>query len=254
MSPNMRINRFLSLAGVASRRKADELVRAGRVRVNGEVLTEVGVLVDLDKDQVVVDGQVIKRPTEIEVWLFHKPSGHLVSRRAQGGKPTIYDILPPAAQPLQPVGRLDFDTDGVLLLTNDGELSRRLQHPRYEIERVYHAAVTRWPDPKRVKAVHVGVDLGDRTLAKAEIRILGRRGRETIVEMTIREGRKREVKRLLDWAGAPVIKLTRFSFAGITSAHLPAGSCRRLNQTEMLSLRRLVGLIEGKPKRHESRQ
>ena len=240
----MRINRFLALAGIASRRKADDLVRAGRVQVNGRVLAEVGVTVNPESDRITVDGRLVELPQQTQVVLFNKPAGYLVSRRAQGGKPTIYAVLPPNVQALHPIGRLDFDTDGVLLLTDDGELSRRLQHPRYEIERVYHAVVSRPPHRLRIEAARAGVDLGDKTPARAEIRILCEREHDCVLEVRLREGRKHEVKRLLGRAEAPVTKLTRVSFAALGVGRLAPGACRQLNDREIATLRRQVGLAE----------
>lgn len=240
----MRINRFLAWAGLASRRKADELVRAGRVRINGHIQRSVGFTVDPDIDQVMVDGRPVKPPPEELVIILHKPAGYLVSRRSQGGKPTIYSILPPEVSHLHPVGRLDFDTDGVQLLTNDGELSRRLEHPRYRIERVYRAVVRDAPKPEKIKLAQAGVDLGDKTRARAEIRIHKRQARQMTVEVIIREGRKHEVKRLLAWAGAPVRQLTRVSFAQIKIGRLAPGAYRKLRREEIAALRRLTGLAE----------
>jgi len=238
----MRINRYLALAGVASRRKADEFIRAGRVRVNGELLQEVGVVIDPETARVTVDGVRVRPPRETRVALLHKPPDCLVSRRGQGGKPTVYSLLPEDLQSLQAVGRLDFDTSGILLLTNEGELSRRLQHPRYRIERIYRATVARPPNPHRIKQMRMGIDLGDKTPAKAEIAKVKARGKYYRVEMRIREGRKHEVKRLLKWAGAPVLQLTRISFAGITAGDLPPGGYRSLSGPEISALRRVVGL------------
>ncbi len=240
----MRINRFLAWAGVASRRKADELVRAGRVRINGRVRSEVGATINPDVDRITVDGRPVEAPPEVQVIVFHKPPGCLVSRRSQGGKSTVYSILPPAVGDLPPVGRLDFDTDGVLLFTNDGELSRRLQHPRYGIERVYHAVVARSPEREKMKLAEAGVDLGDKTPVRAEIHVCRKRGREITVEVKIREGRKHEVKRLLAWAGAPVEKLTRVAFAKMTVGDLAPGAYRKLCKEEIIALRRLVGLMD----------
>lgn len=239
----MRLNRYLAWTGAASRRKADDLIRAGRVEVNGNTVTTVGISVNPQSDIVKVDGRKLSPPAD-QVFLFHKPAGYLVSRRGQGGKPTIFSLLPPELQVVQPVGRLDFDTDGALLLTNDGELSRRLQHPRYGIERVYLAAVRSAPQPDKVRQAKSGINLGDKTPARGTIRIVKPRGRNIIVEVHIHEGRKHEVKRLLGWAGAPVIQLSRLSFAGFHVGRLAPGTFRKLGKSETARLRRLVGLAD----------
>jgi len=243
MGESMRINRFLAWAGVASRREADKLVRAGRVNINGEIVDAVGVSIDLQSDKVFVDGRRIDPPVAKTI-IFHKPAGYLVSRRSQGGKPLIFSLLPAELQGLQPVGRLDFDTDGVLLLTNDGELSRRLQHPRYRIERVYPATVRHAPETDRIRQIRFGVNLGDKTPARADLRILRTGKRESVVEIRIREGRKREVKRLLAWAGTPVLRLTRKSFAGLETGQLTPGRFRTLRRGEINKLRAMVGLVD----------
>ncbi len=235
----MRINRYLARAGVTSRRKADDLVRDGRVRVNGEIMRELGAAVDPDIDEVSVDGISVSIPEPV-VLLLHKPSGFLVSRRPQGGKPTIFSLLSGNERKVEPVGRLDFDTDGVLLLTNDGELSRRLQHPRFKIERVYQATVTTPPDPGKITQIRRGVDLGDKRPLRAKITILPQSTGENRVEVRLREGRKHEVKRLLDWAGAPVISLTRMQFAGLVVGKLGPGEYRKLSVEEYDTLRERV--------------
>ncbi len=239
----MRINRYLALAGVTSRRRADDLVREGRVRINGEISREVGVGIDPDTDEITVDGIQVGIPEPI-VLLLNKPSGYLVSRRSQGGKPTIYSLLPGESRKVEPVGRLDYDTDGVLLLTNDGELSRRLQHPRFRIERVYHAVVAAAPDPEKINLIRRGVNLGDKRPMRAMITPLPRAQNQHRVEVRLREGRKHEVKRLLEWAEAPVVHLTRVQFAGLTVGNLKPGESRKLARPEYSGLRDAVKLGE----------
>jgi 23S rRNA pseudouridine2605 synthase len=225
----MRLNAWLARAGVASRRGADELIKAGRVTVNGE-LGQLNTFV-VSRDRVELDGRRLDRQPLTYV-LLHKPSGVVTTARDPGGRPTVVGLVGHPAR-IVPVGRLDADTTGVLLLTNDGELAHRLAHPRYEVDKVYVAEVEGDPDPVDLAQLEEGVVLDGERTAPARALRLGR-GR---VEVTVHEGRKHQVKRMLEAVGHPVRRLHRTSYAGLTLDGLEPGEWRELERAEVDALR-----------------
>jgi 23S rRNA pseudouridine2605 synthase len=225
----MRLNAFLARAGVASRRSADELIKAGRVTVNGEpgqLNSVVGA-----HDLVAVDGQDVARQ-RLRYVLLHKPAGVVTTARDPQGRPTVVELVP--AEPrVVPVGRLDADTTGALLLTNDGQLAHRLAHPRYGVEKTYVADVEGDPDEDGLCRLREGLELDDGRTAPARARRLGR-GR---VELVLHEGRKHQVKRMLAAVGHPVTRLHRSAYAGLTLEGLEPAEWRELEPFEVERLR-----------------
>jgi 23S rRNA pseudouridine2605 synthase len=234
-----RLNRYLSRCGVGSRRRSDEIIAAGRVSINGTVVTKLGTIVDPASDKIEVDGRPVQPTSPDTVWiLFYKPAGTLTTRRDMRGRDTIFDKLPPEFQNLIPVGRLDQDTEGVLLLTSDGDGANRLMHPRYEIERVYEATVVGVPAPSSLATLRKGIDLGDPTPARAEAEVVRFHPRGAVVRLLLREGRKREVKRMMMALGNRVLHLRRISFAGLTTGGMKPGEWRKLSSAEVTRLPR----------------
>ena len=232
-----RLNRFLARAGVGSRRRADLLIAAGRVTVNGAPVEKMATLVDPGVDTVTVDGRAVAPPVSGDQWIvLHKVAGTLTARRDSRGRPTIFGDLPERYQGLIPVGRLDWDTVGVILLTSDGYAANRLMHPRYQIERIYEAHVTGQPSREALRHLKIGIDLGDPTPARAEARVTGKHRAGAVMRLTRREGRKREIKRMLSAIGHPVLRLVRVSFAGITARGLKPGTWRALTKAEIARL------------------
>jgi 23S rRNA pseudouridine2605 synthase len=230
----VRLNAFLARAGVASRRGSDELIRAGRVRVNG-VPGELGTVVG-KHDVVEVDGTEVRRQPLAYV-LLHKPAGVITTARDPQRRRIVVDLV--TAEPrVVPVGRLDADTTGVLLLTNDGALAHRLAHPRYGVAKVYEAEVEGSPSPQALAQLRAGVELEDGRTAPAGVRRLGA-GR---VELTLHEGRKHQVKRMCEAVGHPVLRLHRSRYAGLDVSGLAPGDSRELTRGEVAALRRGVGL------------
>src|SRR5215471_10124232 len=228
----MRLNAFLARAGVASRRRADELIKAGRVSVNGEpgrLNTVVGA-----RDRVVVDGREVERQ-RLRYVLLHKPAGVVTTARDPHGRPTVVELVPGEPR-VVPVGRLDADTTGALLLTNDGQLAHRLAHPRYGVEKTYVAEIEGDADEDALRQLRDGIELEDGATAPARARQLGR-GR---VELVLHEGRKHQVKRMLDAVGHPVTQLHRSAYAGLTLEGIEPGACRELEPSEVEHLRRAV--------------
>jgi 23S rRNA pseudouridine2605 synthase len=225
----MRLNAFLARAGVASRRRADELIKAGRVTVNGvpgQLNTVVG-----SRDRVEVDGQTVERQRLAYV-LLHKPAGVVTTARDPHGRPTVVDLVEHESR-VVPVGRLDADTTGALLLTNDGQLAHHLAHPRYGVEKTYVADVEGDPDEDALQALRAGLDLEDGRTAPARARRLGP-GR---VELVLHEGRKHQAKRMLAAVGHPVTALHRSVYAGLTLEGLEPGRWRELEPLEVEQLR-----------------
>jgi 23S rRNA pseudouridine2605 synthase len=231
----MRLNAWLARAGVASRRRCDELIKANRVTVNGAP-GRINTFVE-PGDDVRLDGRKLSAQTATYV-LLHKPAGVVTTSKDPQGRRTVVDLVKHRSR-LAPVGRLDLDTTGVLLLTNDGELAHRLAHPRYEIDKVYVALVEGDPTPDELAALERGVDLddGSRT-APAHARRLSR----CRVELAVHEGRKHQVKRMLAAVGHPVRRLERVEYAGLTVNGLQPGKWRELKPAEVERLRKLTGL------------
>jgi 23S rRNA pseudouridine2605 synthase len=228
----VRLNAYLARAGVASRRGAEELIRAGRVRVNGEV---AGLATFVERtDRVELDG----RPLELEPLayvLLHKPAGVVTTASDPHGRPTVVDLVE-LPRRIVPVGRLDADTTGALLLTNDGRLAHRLMHPRYEVDKVYEADVEGEPDEEALRRLAEGLELDDGTTAPAGVRRLG----PSRLELTLHEGRNRQVRRMCEAVGHPVTHLHRREYAGLTLEGVEPGKWRELTPAEVAALRAAI--------------
>jgi 23S rRNA pseudouridine2605 synthase len=230
----MRLNAYLARAGVASRRRADELIAAGRVRVNGQP-GQLNTFV-VAGDTVEVDGRPVAKQG-LAYRLLYKPAGTVTTARDPQSRPTVVELVPGAPR-VVPVGRLDADTTGALLLTNDGRLAHRLAHPRYEVDKIYEAEVEGDPGPEVLRLLAEGVELDDGRTAPARASRLAP-GR---IELTIHEGRKHQVKRMCEAVGHPVRRLHRSGYAGLGLRGLAPGAWRDLTREEVAALRRLVGL------------
>jgi 23S rRNA pseudouridine2605 synthase len=226
----VRLNAYLARAGVASRRGADELIKAGRVLVNGE-RGELNTFVD-PADRVEVDGRAVA-PQRLAYVLLHKPAGVVTTARDPHGRPTVVDLVRHESR-VVPVGRLDADTTGALVLTNDGPLAHRLAHPRYGVEKVYEVDVEGEPDDASLRRLAEGVELEHGRTAPARVRRLGR-GR---IELTLHEGRKHQVKRMCEAVGHPVLRLHRCGYGGLELGGLAPGDWRELAPDELERLRR----------------
>ena len=234
----MRLNKFLAHAGVCSRREADRRIAEGRVSVNGLVIMELGEKVDPDRDKIAVDGKPVRRAEERPVYiLMNKPAGRVVSVKDPFGRPTVIDLLGHLPVRVYPVGRLDQDTEGALLLTNDGELALKLTHPRFGVGKTYEVRVEGEPAGTDLDKVRAGIFLEGRRTAPAHVQAL-RRGRHwALLRVEIREGRKREIRKMFEAVGYPVASLKRVDFAGLTLDGLKTGEWRYLNKKEIERLR-----------------
>jgi len=233
----------LSQAGVASRREADRWIREGRVSVNGRIVDELGLKVDGDCDIVRVDGRRIHAISSPVYILLHKPVGTLVTLKDPFRRPTVRALLPPSLGRVFPVGRLDLDTKGLLILTNDGELAFRLSHPRFGIKRVYVAKVRGEPDREALRRLERGIYLKGEKTAPAKASLLRPGQKSSWVRLELEEGRKREVREMCRAVGHPVLELRRVEFAGLGLQGLKPGHWRHLQPGEVRKLKSLAGLL-----------
>ncbi|MDA0999531.1 MAG: pseudouridine synthase [bacterium] len=247
---DIRLQKIIAQAGIASRREAERLIEEGLVTVNGVRVTALGAKADPQKDAVKVRGKLITRREPPVYLVMHKPKNVLTAVRDEGekGRTTVLDLLPAGRRRVFPIGRLDFDVEGALLLTNDGELAHRLAHPRYQIPRIYDAKVKGRPAEKAlIRMVKVGsIPRGKRPPEPAKIRPLETKAAQnTWLRIELREGRYHHVKKMCEAAGHQVIKLVRRSFGGVNVSGLKPGEVRPLNGKELLHLRIITGLAQG---------
>jgi pseudouridine synthase len=238
----IRLNKYLSQAGLASRREADRLIREGRVRINGRVAEELGIKVDDVKDRVDVDGRAAKIRSNPVYVLLNKPKGCLVTLRDPFGRRTVRDLLAGLKARVFPVGRLDADSRGLLLLTDDGELAFRLSHPRFEIPKKYVVAIEGGIDSGALARIGKGLLIEGVKTAPARVRVISQRPGQSVLSLEIHEGRKREIRKMMDAVGCKVIDLKRTGFAGLSLGNLKPGEWRYLEKNEAKSLRRRAGL------------
>ncbi len=240
-----RLQKVLAQAGVASRRSCEQLIVQGRVRVNGVVVYELGTKVDPGVDDITVDQQPIRREQKIYL-LLYKPTGVITSLHDPQGRTVVSDLLSGVKERVYPVGRLDYDTSGLLLLTNDGDLANRLAHPSYEIDKVYRAMVKGQPSAEKIKRLAAGIRLEDGMTAPGEARLLevNQAKNRALLELTIHEGRNRQVRRMCEAIGHPVISLERIRIGFLTLDGLKKGSFRHLTETEVKRLQ--TSLMEKK--------
>jgi 23S rRNA pseudouridine2605 synthase len=250
-----RLQKLLAQAGIASRRASEELILSGRVTVDGEVVRELGTKADLAQSEVCVDGQPIAAAPRRHHIALNKPAGHICTREDTHGRPTVMDLIPAELRTtVYPVGRLDRDSSGLLLLTNDGPLAHKLIHPRYHVPKTYIATVHGEVRPSDLARLRHGVEIADEAgrpsgivTAPAEVRIIanapgkGSPSRLATLEIILREGRKRQVRRMCHAVGHPVVELRRTVFGSVPLGDLPPGKWRELTEAEVAALRALVG-------------
>jgi pseudouridine synthase len=237
-----RLQKILSKAGITSRRKAEGLILQGRVSVNGKIVRELGTKAVLGRDEIRVDGKTLKPESEGVVLALFKPRRCVTTLHDPQGRPTVADFVNKFPKRLYPVGRLDYDAEGLLLLTNDGELAHRLQHPRYKVPKTYLVKVQGHPQAEALARLQQGVNLEDGITSPAELNVMEDDQKATWLSLTLREGRKHQVKRMCAAVGHPVLRLRRTKVGPIELDDLRPGETRRLKSREVRSLRRNVGL------------
>jgi 23S rRNA pseudouridine2605 synthase len=231
----MRLQKFLAHSGVASRRAAEDLIQRGKVRVNGVVITELGSSVG-EGDRVEVVGKRVQLQADAAYLVMNKPAGVMTTMRDPQGRPTVAALLPKQLQRVVPVGRLDYDTSGVLLFTNDGELAHRLTHPKYGVEKTYRATIDGRLLPQEVQRLASGVLLEEFRAAGAQIKVVASRRDASVVDITIHEGKNRQVRRMLEAVGHPVRALSRLRFGPVRLGDLPPGKTRPVTGKELREL------------------
>jgi 23S rRNA pseudouridine2605 synthase len=246
-----RLHKVLAHAGIASLRAAERLILEGRVTVNGAVVDTLGFKVDTGCDAIKVDGKRVGKAPSRPTWLlFHKPRGVVTTLSDPEGRPTIRDFLRGVRARVYPVGRLDYDSEGLLLLTDDGRLARDLMHPSSEVPKTYLAKVRGTPTPETLRRLARGIALDGKATGRAKLRI-AKRGDNPWVEVTIAEGRNRQVRRMFLAVGHPVVRLRRIAYGGVGLGTLPAGALRPLAEGEVA---RLTEAVRGRPPAHRPRR
>jgi 23S rRNA pseudouridine2605 synthase len=244
-----RLQKVLARAGLGSRRVCEELIADGRVTVNGEV-AQLGRRVDPDHDAVALDGVPVVVRDDLVYYLLNKPAGYVSTASDPEGRPTVVELVPDSPR-VYPVGRLDFDTEGLLLLTNDGELTHLLTHPSFGVVKTYLAEVEGEPSPAAVRALRDGVELDDGPTAPARVTVVQRHGATSAVELGIHEGRNRQVRRMCEAVGHPVRRLVRTRIGPVRDGSLKPGSWRALTPAEV---RRLYEAATAAPAKSPGRQ
>jgi pseudouridine synthase len=239
---DMRLQKVLAQAGLASRREAEQWIQAGRISVNGKVVTTLGTQADPLVDRIAVDGKVINRLEPKVYYVLNKPTGYVSTCEDEFGRPTVLDLLKPVKFRLFPVGRLDWDSEGLLLLTNDGELAQRLLHPRFHIRRTYFAKVEGIPTVQALQRLATAGDPAAPPKRRPAARIIKAGERHAWLEIRLWEGKNRQVRRMCEAVGHPVRRLRRVQFAGLDTMGLSAGQYRPLTLPEVRALKQLAGL------------
>jgi 23S rRNA pseudouridine2605 synthase len=238
----LRLHKAMAQAGVASRRAAEQMILEGRVRVNGELVTSLGVRVDPQCDQVVVDQQLLRFGGEKTYLVFHKPKKCVTTLRDPQGRRTVADFMAKVGIRVFPVGRLDYDAEGLLVLTNDGELANRLQHPRYGVHKVYEVKVSGLPDDAALNQLRSGVKLEEGVTAPAQVEMLRTLPRACWLRIVLGQGWNRQIKRMCEAVGHPVLKIKRVAYGPLRLGALQPGSHRPLTKRELGLLFQAVGL------------
>jgi 23S rRNA pseudouridine2605 synthase len=256
----VRLQKAIADSGLASRRKAETMITEGRVTVNGRVVRQLGTKVDLERDHVKVDGRHLKPVPPSVFLMLNKPKGCVSSLSDPAGRPTITDLLAGVGLRVFPVGRLDYDSEGLMLLTNQGDLAQTLLHPRYHVPKTYLIKVKGVLTDEEITSLERGVQLDDGLTAPASVQKVRKAKENSWLEVTIHEGRKHQVKRMLEAVGHPVIKLTRVRFGPLALGNLPPGEYRYLTDREANAVRSLVrerlargeGLEDSRPRQRRS--
>ncbi len=233
MDKPVRLQKFLAMAGIASRRKSEEYIAAGRVKVDGKVITAMGQQILPGKQAVLFDNKKVESKEEHIYILLNKPKGYVTTLSDPQGRPIVTSLLQGIKERVFPVGRLDLDTEGALLLTNDGELAQSILHPKYEVYKTYEAQIKGFPSKHALRSLEKGILLDKKKTAPAKVRIKRRNKGNTIILITIHEGRKRQVKKMFQEVGNPVQSLKRLAYGSLELDNLPLGKFKILHQNDI---------------------
>jgi len=233
MTGPIRLQKYIAQCGIASRRKAEEYIRAGRIAIDGVVQTEMGVSVLPGQNKVTFDGKPIAAREKPVYYLLNKPKGYVTTLSDPQGRPIVTSLIKESKARLFPVGRLDLDTEGALILTNDGEFAQKIQHPRYNINKTYQALVKGCPKAEQLALLERGIFLEGKMTSPAVITVLAKKGPNRLMQIVIHEGRKRQVKKMFAAIGAPVLHLKRTAYGRLVLGRLPLGDYRQLNPSDL---------------------
>lgn len=247
-----RLHKFMARAGVASRRQSEDLIARGLVKVNGKVVTTPGLKIDPARDRVEVNGKILYKPERKVYILLNKPAGYVTTVSDPRGRRKVTDLLPGISQRVYPVGRLDYNTEGLLLLTNDGDLAYYLTHPSHQVPKTYIARVTGVPSTEKLEALARGIELDDGPTAPAKVRLIKNiDNQHSILKITIHEGKNRQVRRMCEHIGHPVEYLRRVSMGPLQLGRIKPGQYRHLTQREVKRLKKIVGIKQGEAYRQD---
>ena len=235
----VRLQKYLADHGIASRRKAEELILAGRIAVNGQTVTELGTKVEPGKDKVAFDGSPVQKRQKLVYIMLHKPDGYVTTAKDQFDRPTVMDLLEGVTERVVPVGRLDYETSGLLLLTNDGDLTYKLTHPRHHVDKVYIAKLVGQPNDEQLQRFRHGLVIDGQPTSPAKIEIIRDNGKYCTVKITIHEGRNRQVRKMCEAIGHRAALLKRVATGNLFLGDLPKGAYRHLTPAEVAYLKRL---------------
>lgn len=244
-----RLQKYLAHAGVASRRQAEELIIAGKVKVNGKIETTLGTKIDPVKDKIELDGKKVKPLKKLVYALLNKPKGYVTTTSDPQGRKKVTDLLKGIKDRVYPVGRLDYDSEGLLLLTNDGDITYSLTHPKHGIQKTYLALVLGIPSKEKIAQLRKGVLLEDGPTAPAEVRPMSKIDGNALLEIKIHEGRNRQVRRMCESIGHPVMNLQRIKVGSLELEGIPLGQYRHLTKEEVDKLKK----VQGKVKFHKAK-
>lgn len=235
----LRLQKYLADCGVASRRASEELIKAGRVKVNGEIVKQMGVIIDEECDEVMFDDSTVT-PVKRKIYvMLNKPVGYVTTVSDEKGRPTVVNLVSDISDRLFPVGRLDYDTEGLLLLTNDGDLTYKITHPKNDISKTYVAEVSGNISMETITILRKGVIIDGYKTQPAEVEVIGATQYGTKIEITIHEGKNRQIRRMFEALGCTVKRLKRTKEAGLVLGHLPVGKWRKLSESEINMLKKI---------------
>ncbi len=229
----MRLQKFIAKSGIASRRKAEELIKNGKIKVNDRIITEMGVKIDPQRDIIKYNNKRLSIENEKKYIILNKPEGYITTVSDQFGRPTVMDLIKDIKERVYPVGRLDYNTSGLLLLTNDGNLTHKITHPKSQIKKTYIAKIKGIISNSKMNRFKNGIDIGGYITAPAQIKLINKKNGCSIVKIIIHEGKNRQIRRMMDKIGHPVLELKRVAIGKITLDNLPKGQWRYLTESEI---------------------
>ncbi|MCP4338033.1 MAG: rRNA pseudouridine synthase [Desulfobulbaceae bacterium] len=233
MNNPIRLQKFIAQCGIASRRKAEELISKGRIAIDGVKVTEMGIRVIPGKNKITFDGKPVEAREQLVYYLLNKPKGYVTTLSDPQGRPIVTSLIKDSEARLFPVGRLDLDTEGALILTNDGEFAQKIQHPSHGIDKTYQALVKGCPQKDKIALLERGILLEAKMTSPATVSVVSKTGKNCLMQITIHEGRKRQVKKMFDFIGHPVLHLKRTAYGKLSLGRIALGDFRQLNPSEL---------------------